>query len=457
MSRGIKKSLIALSVSGALVAPSAFATNGYFAHGYSTSEKGLAGAAVAYSHDALASATNPAGLVKVGERMDIGGAIFNPNRKYTIEGTSSFNPFGPAGQCPGDACFPLAEGTFESSHDYFFIPHFGYNWMLDDTTAVGIAACGNGGMNTNYKNVPTPFSAFFPGIEGTFAGGSAGVDLKQLFINASYSKQINDKHAVGASLIFAYQTFKATGLEQFGGQGFSTDPENLTNNGDDSSTGFGVKLGWQGDINKDVTLGVSYQSKMSMSEFDDYAGLFAEGGDFDIPATATIGLAWKTSDVSTLVFDIQQIYYSDVASIANSVENLFACGQGVVENCLGGSNGGGFGWDDMTVIKLGYEWIQNDITWRVGISNGDQPIPTGSSNTPPPNGSEAMFNILAPAVMETHLTFGFTMPIDASSEFSFAGMYAPSNDITGSTQFDTQTATLEMDQFEIQGTYTMKF
>jgi len=48
MSIGIKKSLIALSISSALFAPSAFATNGYCAHGYSTAEKGLAGAGVAY-------------------------------------------------------------------------------------------------------------------------------------------------------------------------------------------------------------------------------------------------------------------------------------------------------------------------------------------------------------------------------------------------------------------------
>ena len=444
MSRGIKKSLIALSISGALAAPSAFATNGYFAHGYSTAGKGLAGAGVAHSQDALASATNPAGLVKVGERLDVGGAIFNPNRQYTISGTPTGNP----------GTFGLSPGTYESAHDYFFIPHIAYNWMLDDTTAVGIAAYGNGGMNTDYKNVPYPYMA---GASGTFAGGSAGVNLSQLFINASYAKQIDDKNALGASLIMAYQMFKAHGLGAFGANGFSTDAANLTDKGDDSSLGFGVKLGWQGDVTPDVTLGVSYQSKMSMDEFSDYSGLYAEAGGFDIPATAIIGLAWKTSDRSTLVFDIQKIYYSDVASIANPVENLFACQGGDANSCLGGSNGGGFGWDDMTVIKLGYEWQQNDMTWRVGVSNGDQPIQGGGQTTPPPNGSQVMFNILAPGVIETHLTFGFTMPIDASSEFTFAGMYAPSNDVTGSTQFDSQTAKLEMDQFEIQGTYTMKF
>ncbi len=448
MSRGIKKSLIALSISGALFAPSAFATNGYFAHGYSTTEKGLAGAGVAYSSDALASATNPAGLVKVGSRLDIGAAIFNPNRQYTAD-----NPAGtslPGGFPP----FPLTPGTYESEHDLFLIPHIGYSHMLDDVSAWGIAAYGNGGMNSDYAGVTNQ-----NGSTGTYGGGSAGVNLAQLFINLSYSMQLSDKNAVGASLIMAYQQFKADGVGSFAANpaapfppGFSSNDSALSGNGDDASMGFGIKLGWQGDITDAITLGVSYQSEIAMDEFDDYAGLFAEGGDFDIPATATVGLAWKTSKSSTLVFDIQQIYYSDVTSLANGVEGLFACGQarsnGSDSNqCLGGANGAGFGWDDMTVFKLGYEWGK-DITWRVGVSHGEQPIAD----------NQVLFNILAPAVIETHVTAGFTMPLSSDSEISFAAMYAPSNEVTGPTQFDNnQTVSLEMDQFEIQGTYTMKF
>jgi len=441
MSRGIKKSLIALSVSGVLFAPSAFATNGYFAHGYSTAEKALAGAGAAHSSDSLASATNPAGLVKVGSRFDVGAALFNPNRQYTIEGAPNPPP-----------AFGLAPGTYESDHSLFLIPHIGYNSMIDDSSSWGIAAYGNGGMNSSYSGADV-----LPA--GTFGAGTAGVNLAQLFINLSYAKQLNDKHSVGVSAIMAYQMFKADGLGAFGALGFSNDPNNLTNKGDDTSLGFGVKLGWQGDITDAITVGVSYQSEIAMSEFDDYAGLFAEQGDFDIPASATVGIAWKTSKSSTLVFDIQQIYYEDVASLANGIENLFACqGAGLAPQptCLGGSNGAGFGWKDMTVFKLGYEW-GDDITWRVGVSTTEQPITGGGETTPPPNGSQTLFNILAPGVVETHITAGMTMPLSSSSEMSFAFMYAPSTSVKGSTQFDAQTSELEMDQFELQGTYTMKF
>ncbi len=461
MSGGFKKSLLALSVSSIFMASSAFATNGYFAHGYSTKEKGLAGAGVAHSQDAMATATNPAGIAGMEERMDIGAAIFNPNRQYTVTGGPS-NAFDPTTGAPS---FSVGPGTVESDSNYFFIPHFAYNWKLDSSSNAGIAVYGNGGMNTNYKGGS---ATYFDGVSafqttaGTFGAGNTGVDLAQLFINATYAKKINSDHSVGAALVFAYQMFEAKGLANF--SPFSSSPGNLTNNGKDSASGFGAKLGWQGKVSSDVTLGASYQTKISMSEFKDYSGLFAEGGDFDIPATMTLGAAWQIDDSSTLVFDVQSIYYSGVASIANTISQLTgACapagsppnptpvtsgGAGAGAGCLGASAGAGFGWEDMTVIKLGYEWLSGDTTYRVGLSNGSQPIPK----------TETLFNILAPAVMETHLTFGFTMPIDSTSEFSFAGMYAPNSSVSGTSPFDgAQTIKIEMDQIELQGTYTMKF
>lgn len=448
MSSGFKKSLIALSVSGMLASSAAYATNGYFGHGYSTKEKGLAGAGVAYSQDSLASATNPAGLANVGARMDIGAALFNPNREYTV--TPSTASTGP---------LILSDGTHESSHDVFFIPHFGYTMQLDDTSVFGVAAYGNGGMNTDYENVPAP-AGFPPTASGTFGGGAAGVDLAQLFINATYAKKIDDKNSVGASLIFAYQTFKAHGLAafgSFGGGGFdvSTDETNLTDRGDDSSSGFGAKIGFQTEMSDAMTFGMSYQTKMSMSEFDKYKGLFAERGDFDIPATLIVGTAFDFDDNSKLLVDVQQIYYSGVSSISNPLlPNLGICqfsGDNTNANCLGGSNGAGFGWNDMTIVKVGYQWMVDDMTMRAGISHGDNPIPS----------SEVLFNILAPGVIETHLTFGMTMPMGSNAEFSFAGMYALENDVSGPNFFDNggagQTIELTMDQFELQGTYTMKF
>ena len=75
----LRKSLLAVTVTGLLATPLAHATNGYFMHGYSTKNKGLAGAGAAFSQDAMAAAVNPAGMAFVEKRIDLGLQIWSVN------------------------------------------------------------------------------------------------------------------------------------------------------------------------------------------------------------------------------------------------------------------------------------------------------------------------------------------------------------------------------------------
>ena len=161
--------------------------------------------------------------------------------------------------------------------------------------------------------------------------------------------------------------FEARGLSNFAG--LSSAPDALTDNGHDTSYGAGLKLGVQVPFAETWSFGASYQTKIWMSEFDDYAGLFAEGGDFDIPSTATIGVAGKATDALTIAFDVQWIGYGDIASISNPVLPNFFSSQ------LGLDDGGGFGWENMTVYKLGFAYDTSDSsTWRFGVSTTEQPV-----------------------------------------------------------------------------------
>ncbi len=54
------------------------------------------------------------------------------------------------------------------------------------------------------------------------------------------------------------------------------------------------------------------------------------------------------------------------------------------------------------------------MDWRVGYSHSDQAIPE----------SEVLFNILAPATVRDHLTFGLTKEVGKTQEFNFSLMYA---------------------------------
>jgi long-chain fatty acid transport protein len=397
----------------------ATATNGYFTHGYSIKNKALAGAGVALPLDSLAASMNPAGMAYVGDRLDFGLTLFNPNREYTVRG----NPSG----FPGT--FGLAPGTVESDSEWFLIPAIGINKRLNELHSVGISIFGNGGMNTDYDT-------------DTLHGSSpTGVDLMQLFLTPTYAVKLHPKHSVGISAILAYQSIEVQGLEAL--SAFSSRPSRLTNNGHDESYGFGARVGYLGEVLPNFFLGAAYQTKVYMSKFDDYKGLFAEKGDFDIPQNWTVGLAFKATPTLTFAADVQKIYYSDVDSVGNPLlPNL-------QNSLLGRDNGTGFGWDDMTIFKFGAQWQSSaDWTWRAGFSYGEQPIPD----------SETPLNILAPAVIEYHATLGVTKKIGNNHELDFTLMRAFPNDVKGTNPLDPQqTIKLKMDQWEFSVGYSYKF
>ena len=80
-----------------------------------------------------------------------------------------------------------------------------------------------------------------------------------------------------------------------------------------------------GQFSDMFSVGAAYATKMSMGEFDDYAGLFAQGGKFDIPSNFTIGAALRPTDQWLLALDFQRIYYSDSKSVSNPSSLIGNC------------------------------------------------------------------------------------------------------------------------------------
>jgi long-chain fatty acid transport protein len=371
----LRATVLALAV---LTPVLASATNGYFSHGYGAKSQGIAGVGIALPQDALAAATNPAGTAAVGNRYDFGLTAFKPDRGADISG----NIFG------ADASYS-GNGT-----SAFLIPDFGYSRQINPDLAVGLAVYGNGGMNTDYSQ--NPYSRFS-------AQGEAGINLEQLFISPSLAYKLNSNHTFGLAVNLAYQRFKAKGISLFGGNGGSVAPGNVSDQGVDSTTGAGVRLGWLGKVAPQLTLGATWSSKIS-GKFDKYKGLFADGGGFDVPENYGVGLAFEATPDWTVAADVQTIRYSKVGSVGNSASSFFA-----QQSQLGAPNGPGFGWKDVTVLKLGASHkLRSDLTLRAGLSVANQPVPQ----------AETFFNILAPGVITKHVTLGATWTTAGSGEFT---------------------------------------
>lgn len=444
-------------ISAAIVVSSnsANATNGYFTHGVGAKSKSLAGSGIGSDANmgSIQSASNPALGVFAGEKWEVGLAIFSPRRSYEAS----------ASQINGQSgAFTIGAGEFDSDSEYFPIPYVAKNWWLDNKRALSVVFYGRGGMNTDWKQGsptatfdpdgpgPTPVST----LPGTFGGGDAGVDLSQAFLSVNYAGLSGDRFAWGFGPIVAVQAFEATGVAAFAGftstfasSGGTTLPTSLSDNGHEFSFGIGVSLGGWLKLSDAVSLGASYQSRIVMSEFEDYEDLFAEQGGFDIPSSFRAGLSLRATDAVRLNLDVEHTLFSEVDSVGNELGRIISCptaGQGGtdVQSCLGGDNGAGFSWNDVTSYKLGVEW-QMDSNWivRAGASTAEQPVPDNA----------VLFNILAPGVIEQHYTFGLTRKRANGGDWTLALMYAPEKKVKGTNLFDpTQTIELKMDQFEIE-------
>lgn len=419
---------LALAVLGAAALPgAAHATNGYFAHGYGTSNKALAGAGVALPQSAMQAATNPAGMAYVGTRFDIGIEAFNPMRDYNTYG-NGFN----------------MNGTQDSENEWFFIPHIGYNYMLTKDTSLGLTLYGNGGMNSRY---PQP-------VYAGFSNGRTGVNFAQLFAAFTFSQRVSDWFSYGVAPIFVYQRIALEGIQGF--SLFSVSNTNVSNNGADNAYGGGARFGTQFDFGSAVSLGLSYQTRMRMSKFDKYQGTFAEGGDFDIPSNYTVGLAIKPAKTLTFLIDFQHIEYSGVETVANKMHEFIT---NVGPGSLGGQNGAGFYWQDMDILKFGIQWdASKTLTLRAGYSHGDQPIVGGNErDSTGATVSAIQFNIIAPAVIDEHITLGFTKKLASGNEVSMAYMHAIKNTVRGENLFGGGTTELTMSQNALEVSYGIKW
>jgi len=428
------------------------ATNGYMSHGFGTKSKGMAGAGSALPQDAMISASNVAGVVWLSEqRLDIGASLFSPHRNYTQHASESGIPGNPPIPIGSEADFT---GTVDSDKELFLIPHFAYSRPLDDVSAIGVSLYGNGGMNTTYRSEDTTMRL------GTYGGAMAqpsdsntGVDLSQLALNLNYSRKLTDDFSVGAGLILAYQSFKAKGLSSLGSLAADGNPDNLSSRGREGVFGWGLQVGALWQLNERLSLGAAYQTQVDFERFDKYSDLFAEDGDLDAPALVNIGLAFKARPDLTLAFDVQHIWYGDVDALSNDMtKNIMLCMQGYTAHCLGGSQGVGFGWRDMTVYKFGAQWaMRPDLTLRAGYSYGKQPVPADG----------VLFNVVAPAVIEHHFTLGLTKERSKRTELSLAAMYAPKSDLDCGCLLPLsggpESINIAMDQWELELSFGLRF
>jgi long-chain fatty acid transport protein len=382
-----------------LASTGAQAANGYTQYGYGTASKAMGGVSYALPMDSLVAGSNPAGLARVGDRIDFGVDWLAPKRGARIKGNQTVT-------------LASADGYYDANEvGHFILPEFGFSREYNERLSYGVSVYGNGGLNTEYSE--NPFSAFG-------ASGHTGIDLFQVFVSPAIAWRISERQSVGVALNVAHQQMKAYGLNVFATTSFpgpfSESPDNVSNKGYDQSWGVGYRLGWLFEPWRGVLIGLSWQPETRMSRFDKYKGLIRNQGRLDLPPNYGVGVSWRVHERLTLALDVQRIDYNSVSSNGTPAQTFF---EGAL---LGADDGPGFGWRDMTIYKLGLAYQANPkLQLLFGFSDSRQPIPE----------EQTLFNIIAPAVLEKHYTAGFIYEHSPSLSFSAYYFYAPRVTVRG--------------------------
>ncbi|TDU28999.1 long-chain fatty acid transport protein [Panacagrimonas perspica] len=384
--------------SALLLSPAAQAGGGYFVLGYGPYAGQVAGTSTAVGFDTFFGASNPAKLSAVGDRVDLGVLLFAPYRRATRSGSGTDYDF-----------------SSKSRNDFFVIPDGGYASKINENWAWGVTVYANGGLNTEYhETTGVAGSNLNPALcgdrPGNFLGGcgEVGFDLTQLIIAPTLSYRVDAVHSFGISPLLAYQQLRVYGLQAFAP--LSRFPDDVTNNGYEKAFGAGVRVGWLGQVRPWLDLGAAYSTRVYMEDFDEYRGLFA-GGNFDIPAMFSLGLALKDENL-TLAVDLQRIYFGSIPALGNGVLDTLTDPQG---KPLGSKNGSGFNWRNQTNYRVGLTWHTTPrLDLRAGFAYGrktqaDDSADTGGFSALAPNPALNMtagFSYRWTQATELHASYG---------------------------------------------------
>ena len=236
-----------------------------------------------------------------------------------------------------------------------------------------------------------------------------------MIIAPTLSYALNKNVSVGASLLIGYMNLTARNLF-----GFATAAGVINRTFDDTSVGYGVKLGVNAKVADGISIGAMVQPKMDMDEFQGFKTFlnnFGYTGDASIPLPTEVGVGAKFAVGKSMDIVADILYYQWTG---NEVFEFF-------------------GWEDQIVYKVGFEFRPSDkLALRAGINYGESPI-KGSNTTAPistqggATSNAAFANYLFPAITETHITLGLSYKMDKNLSISGYYLHAPEVSETATT------------------------
>ena len=350
---------------------------------------GLRSSEIGFSFAALAPETKLASRVQAG--------AFGPN----------FPPVTMAGEKVSDS-------------DIDPIPAFGFVHRSDDSPwAYGIGGFGIAGFGVDYPADPTN-PILSPQPPNGMGFGMIYSSYQAMQMNFAAACQVTDRMSIGLALLANWNAlgvtpFPAAPPDDANGDGY---PSYRNGAQRDSRWGLGFQLGvFYENPDSGWNLGASYKSTQWITEYainaQNEAGFSAPiNFNMDYPAILSLGVGYTAIPGWEFAFDLRYIDYENTDGFRVTGFNP----DGSVK---------GFGWSSIWTAGLGAQYHLTDtFTVRGGYMWNENPVPD----------EVAFFNLQAPAIMQNHLSTGFSWETPHNWTFAMAYTYGFENSISSPWQ-----------------------
>lgn len=340
---------------------------------------------VAYPADAFAGAVNPACIVLVGDRIDIGGRWLHNNKSFENVGNKA----------PG-----INNGHF---HNIKRDHGFGEAAISKSFKTNACGSTWEWAASLMTYNSPSYTSVFYNGDPAIGGTGHLGLEYREQIVGPCVALKINDTHSIGISLNVCISRTHVLGVQQFDNPVTSVSPGNVTNNGRATTYAVTCTLGWRWQITKTLAFGATVTPKARFNKIHKYSGFFPKHGELEDPTVIGAGFAYSFTPKFSMAFDVVWLNYKGCI-LGNRLLN----GQGQL-NTLGSNHGAATGFRDQYVFDIGGNYQFND-NFSVGAAY--------IFRTPCIPRSQTFYNALGPRLVQHIAALGFTYNFCKNYEYS---------------------------------------
>lgn len=372
-----------------------------------TVNQSMGGAGTALPLDAVGSIHwNPASIVGL-RQSEFGFSAMAFAPETSLSSSIQPNTFGPGAP-------PIAlSGTTSSDTDISPIPSFGFvkrdpysPWTF------GLGGYAIAGFGVDFPADPTnPILTPQP-ADGGFGFGPIYSEFQLMQFAPTVALQLDDGWSVGVAPTINWASLAVSPFSAA-----SPDAAGRYNSGAsaDAVWGLGFQVGvFHAPEDSPWSFGLSYKSPQWFQTFkinsvDSFGAPRVMELDMDYPAIVSGGLAYHGFDRARLAFDVRYIDYEGTDGFQRAGFDP----TGAVT---------GFGWESIWAAAVGIEFdVTSQLKWRFGYAFNESPI----------NSDTMFFNTPSTALIQNHLSTGFTREFGDGWVLSGAFKYGVRNSEAG--------------------------